>query len=101
MTTASNGAHVAECLNCDPDGVPCCAACCQCGCEPPTFLDPDPLTVIPDEPCHTTGRAFPQPILRQLLRSMGVLTDCHRFTGMAPRQERNLRPKGTGWRERP
>ena len=82
--TTSNGAHVA------------------------VTLSTDPLTVLQDDPpaplqCHTTGRAFPQPILRQLLRSMGVTTcpDCHRFTGMAPRQERNLRPKGTGWRERP
>ena len=78
MTTTSTGAHVA------------------------VILSTDPLTVIPDEPCHTTGRAFASPIVREMLQAVGVLTcpDCHRFTGMAPRQERNLRPKGSGWRER-
>lgn len=61
----------------------------------------DPLTVIPDEPCHE-GREFASPIVRELLRAFGVKTcpDCHRFAGMAPRVERPLRRKGTGWRER-
>ena len=54
-----------------------------------------------DEPCHKSGRAFPNPIIREILRSLGVQTcpDCHRFTGMAQRVERPLRRKGTGWRE--
>lgn len=60
----------------------------------------DPLTVT-NEPCHDHGRVFPQPIVRELLRSFGVKTcpHCHRFTGMAPRTERPMRRKGTGWRE--
>ena len=78
--TTSNGVHVA------------------------VILSTDPLTVIPDDitECHTTGRRFASPIVREMLQAMGVRTcpDCHRFTGMAPRTERNLRPKGSGWRER-
>ena len=77
--TTSNGVHVA------------------------VILSTDPLTVIPDEPCHTTGRAFPNPLVRELLQAFGVTTcqTCHRFTGMAERTERPMRRKGSGWRERP
>lgn len=63
----------------------------------------DPLTVTNESPdCHS-GRAFPNPIVRQMLRALGCTTcpDCYRFTGMAPRQERPMRRKGTGWREVP
>ena len=69
--TTSNGVHVA------------------------VILSTDPLTVIPDEPCHTTGRLFPNPLVREMLRTFGVRTcpDCHRFIGIASRPSR--------WRERP
>ena len=65
-------------------------------------LDPDPLTVIPDAPCHTTGRLFRNPLVREMLRAFGIriCSACDRFVGVAERQERNLRPKGSGWRER-
>ena len=95
MTTTTNGAHIAvttynlynSSCNVDHGGAPC----------------PDPLTVIPDEPCHTTGRRFDSRIVRETLRAIGVLicSRCYRVVAMAPRQERNLRPKGTGWRARP
>ncbi len=77
MSTTTNGAHV-------------------------EVVIADPLYIPPD-PCHTSGRAFPSPLVRELLRSLGVTTcpDCHRYTGMAERVERPLRRKGTGWRERP
>ena len=76
--TTSNGVHVA------------------------VILSTDPLTVIPDEPCHTTGRLFPNPLVREMLRAFGIriCSACDRFVGVAERQERNLRPKGSGWRER-
>ena len=86
--TTTNGAHVKVTVRRMDDRV---------------FETVDDLIAHLDEPCHTTGRRFASPIVREMLRSFGVQTcpDCHRFTGMAPRQERPLRRKGSGWRERP
>lgn len=45
----------------------------------------DPLTVT-NEACHPYGRYFASPLVRDMLRALGVRTcgDCHRVTGLAP-----------------
>jgi len=85
--TTTNGAHVKVTVRMD-DRI---------------FETVDDLIDYLGEPCHTSGRVFPQAIVREILRSLGVQTcpDCFRFTGMAQRTERPLRRKGSGWRERP
>lgn len=53
----------------------------------------DPLTALPDEPCHE-GRLVASPIVRELLAAFGVKTcpDCHRYVGIAGRSRSRERP---------